>query len=288
MIPIRSHGISCTRFQSVVGVDDEVATREPCGSRCGMEPPRCSPPPALTPTSPAATIDIDITGVTNLRLLVTDNGDGNNIDHADWADAKVTCAAVSTRRRRRSPRSPQPDTSTGVLATTVTPNATLLRDHSTLPLSRAPSVTLTVPQPGAPTSPAPSPTTAPTNAHHLHPLCRRWTANTSYRLQILGGASGVADVAGNRLATTATSTFTTASSGGGSTIRYLSDLSWGTATNGWGPPERDRSNGEQGATDGWSDPSSRASPTPRASAHTRASDDPDRSHRVSTAHDSSR
>ena len=32
---------------------------------------------------------------------------------------------------------------------------------------------------------------------------------------------------------------------------YLSDLSWsGTPTNGWGPPELDRSNGEQGASDG--------------------------------------
>jgi alpha-galactosidase len=31
---------------------------------------------------------------------------------------------------------------------------------------------------------------------------------------------------------------------------YVSDVAWTSATNGWGPPERDRSNGEQGATDG--------------------------------------
>jgi glucose/arabinose dehydrogenase len=31
---------------------------------------------------------------------------------------------------------------------------------------------------------------------------------------------------------------------------YLSDLNWISATNGWGPVEKDRSNGEQGATDG--------------------------------------
>jgi len=30
----------------------------------------------------------------------------------------------------------------------------------------------------------------------------------------------------------------------------LSDIDWVSATNGWGPPEKDRSNGEQGATDG--------------------------------------
>jgi alpha-galactosidase len=31
---------------------------------------------------------------------------------------------------------------------------------------------------------------------------------------------------------------------------YLSDLPWLSMTNGWGPVERDRSNGETGATDG--------------------------------------
>ena len=35
-----------------------------------------------------------------------------------------------------------------------------------------------------------------------------------------------------------------------STTTYLSDLIWTSATNGWGPVEKDRSNGEQGATDG--------------------------------------
>lgn len=36
--------------------------------------------------------------------------------------------------------------------------------------------------------------------------------------------------------------------GGGTT--YLSDLNWTSAVSGWGPVEKDRSNGEQGATDG--------------------------------------
>jgi alpha-galactosidase len=31
---------------------------------------------------------------------------------------------------------------------------------------------------------------------------------------------------------------------------YVSDVAWTSATNGWGPPERDRSNGETGASDG--------------------------------------
>lgn len=36
----------------------------------------------------------------------------------------------------------------------------------------------------------------------------------------------------------------------GAGIAYASDLSWSSATNGWGPPERDRSNGETGFSDG--------------------------------------
>ncbi len=34
------------------------------------------------------------------------------------------------------------------------------------------------------------------------------------------------------------------------TTTYLSDINWTSATNGWGPVEKDRSNSEQGATDG--------------------------------------
>jgi hypothetical protein len=47
--------------------------------------------------------------------------------------------------------------------------------------------------------------------------------------------------------TTRTATF---GSGGGTSTRYLSDLTWTSMTNGWGPVERDRSNAELGATDG--------------------------------------
>ncbi|HEY7132920.1 MAG TPA: NPCBM/NEW2 domain-containing protein, partial [Candidatus Limnocylindrales bacterium] len=64
-----------------------------------------------------------------------------------------------------------------------------------------------------------------------------------------GGSTGVADLAGNRLAADSTSTFTTAAGGGGTTA-YLSDLAYTVTANGWGPVEKDRSNGEQAAGDG--------------------------------------
>jgi hypothetical protein len=75
-------------------------------------------------------------------------------------------------------------------------------------------------------------------------------AGTVYTVRTKGGATGVADVAGNRLVADATSTFTTATAGGGGTTSYLSDLAYTVTANGWGPVEKDRSNGEQAAGDG--------------------------------------
>jgi len=36
-------------------------------------------------------VSADVTGVRVLTLRVTDGGDGRNRDHADWADARLTC-----------------------------------------------------------------------------------------------------------------------------------------------------------------------------------------------------
>jgi beta-galactosidase len=36
-------------------------------------------------------IDVDVTGARRLELVVPDAGDGNALDHPDWADAKLTC-----------------------------------------------------------------------------------------------------------------------------------------------------------------------------------------------------
>jgi hypothetical protein len=38
-------------------------------------------------------VDVDVTGVNELRLLVLDGGDGNGNDHADWANARLTSPA---------------------------------------------------------------------------------------------------------------------------------------------------------------------------------------------------
>ena len=75
-------------------------------------------------------------------------------------------------------------------------------------------------------------------------------AGLVYTATVMGGASGVKDTSGNTLASSGTWSFTTAAGGGGPTTRYLSDLAWTSATNGLGPVERDKSNGEAAAGDG--------------------------------------
>jgi hypothetical protein len=36
-------------------------------------------------------VDVDVTGTNRLTLVVTDGGDSIEYDHADWADATITC-----------------------------------------------------------------------------------------------------------------------------------------------------------------------------------------------------
>src|SRR3989442_4731648 len=73
-------------------------------------------------------------------------------------------------------------------------------------------------------------------------------ASTTYLATVKGDGPGVKDLAGNALVLDKTWTFTTAASS--STTSYLSDLAWTQVANGWGPVEKDRSNGENLAGDG--------------------------------------
>ncbi|MFB9993177.1 NPCBM/NEW2 domain-containing protein [Deinococcus oregonensis] len=43
-------------------------------------------------TDAAKTISVNVSGVQNLRLVVTDAGDGINFDHADWASPMLACS----------------------------------------------------------------------------------------------------------------------------------------------------------------------------------------------------
>lgn len=83
-------GGGCRTFSASVGLDDE--TTQP-GSVVfqvvGDDKPLYDS--GVLRRAPAVPITVDTTGVRVLSLRVTDGGDGRNFDHADWAEAHLTC-----------------------------------------------------------------------------------------------------------------------------------------------------------------------------------------------------
>ncbi|MCU1328812.1 MAG: hypothetical protein JWN34_4182 [Bryobacterales bacterium] len=82
----------CSAFASTVGVDDEV----PAGSGSVIfqvwgDGAKLYESPRLVSGNAALPINVDVSGRKDLSLVVTDAGDGNGYDHADWASARLTC-----------------------------------------------------------------------------------------------------------------------------------------------------------------------------------------------------
>lgn len=84
-------GSACTAFSARVGVDDEKEGRGSVAFRVVGDGRELAATPVLTGGSAAVPIDADLTGVRMLDLQVTDGGNGNDSDHADWASAAITC-----------------------------------------------------------------------------------------------------------------------------------------------------------------------------------------------------
>ncbi|MFV5996297.1 NPCBM/NEW2 domain-containing protein [Streptomyces sp. NPDC056231] len=84
-------GKQCSRLTAAVGVDAEVAEHGSVVFEVWVDGKQAWKSPLMTGTEPASPVDVDLAGATTLRLRVTDGGDGNQYDHADWADARLAC-----------------------------------------------------------------------------------------------------------------------------------------------------------------------------------------------------
>ena len=194
-------------------------------------------------TTATRNVSVNITGVNTLRLVVAIGPDGNSYDHADWADAMVTCSTGGDTT---------PPTVTGVSpadgATGVVVNANITGTFSeAVNAATLTTATVTLRQGTATRCRRRLPTTRrPTRSRSTRR--RIWLGNTVYTATIKGGGSGVKDLAGNALAADRVWTFTTGTAG--VTVTYLSDRAWTEIANGWGPVEKDRSNGQTGPNDG--------------------------------------
>jgi len=84
----------CTSLVADVGVDDESRASRVASVTFEIwaDTTKVADSGVVTWQDAAKTLTADITGASFVRLVVTDAGDGKDYDHADWADARVTCA----------------------------------------------------------------------------------------------------------------------------------------------------------------------------------------------------
>jgi alpha-galactosidase len=86
-------GGKCTSFSAQVGVDD--SSTSGAGTvrfQVIADGDMLFDSQNVSGTTPAMAVNVDLTGKRRLKLLVTNADDGNSLDRAAWADAKVECA----------------------------------------------------------------------------------------------------------------------------------------------------------------------------------------------------
>jgi hypothetical protein len=81
---------AATQFAADIGVDDEVGNAGSVTFEVWADGAKLYGSPTLTGATATAQVNLNITGKSQLRLVVTDGGDGNTADHADWANASVS------------------------------------------------------------------------------------------------------------------------------------------------------------------------------------------------------
>ncbi|WP_329361368.1 NPCBM/NEW2 domain-containing protein [Streptomyces sp. NBC_01483] len=84
-------GKRCRTVTADVGVDDEKGANGTVAFEIWADDTLVASTGVLTNAMPAQPVSADVTGAQVVRLVVTDGGDGVDSDHADWANARLTC-----------------------------------------------------------------------------------------------------------------------------------------------------------------------------------------------------
>ncbi|MFD1046202.1 NPCBM/NEW2 domain-containing protein [Kibdelosporangium lantanae] len=82
---------NCTTVTADVGVDDEAGTNGTVSFEVWADGAKVADSGVLTNAMPAKPLQANVSGATLIRLVTADGGDGINYDHADWANAHITC-----------------------------------------------------------------------------------------------------------------------------------------------------------------------------------------------------
>ena len=246
-------GRNYTRFISDIGVDDEVGNNGSVVFQVWGDGVQIYDSGIMTGSSTTKTVDVDVTGRQNLRLVVTGGSDGIAYDHANWANAQLIASTPT-------PDATPPSATLNASTLTTVPSSTTpytftvtYRDNLAVNFSTLDSNDLLVTGPNGYSQAAIFISATPA-ANSLQIIATyqigapggSWDTNEAGTYTVALESTQVSDTSSNEIAAATLGTFQVVV---GTTV-YLSDLTATAATNGWGPIERDRSNGEQGVSDG--------------------------------------
>ena len=197
----------CTAFRVTVGVDDETAGAGTGTVEVWLDGVLVVASGVITGGTAPLSGALDVTGKTELRLVVTDAGDGSSGDDVDWADAQLDCTrpggdltppAVTVVSPVASAVAVPADASVSAsFSETLDPGSV---GPATVTLVEA---TTSAPVNGAVTYDAPSHRVTLIPASPLAPGAR-------YTATLAAGLGGIADPAGNTMTTPFSWSFTVA------------------------------------------------------------------------------
>jgi hypothetical protein len=222
-------GGSYSQFLADIGVDDEVGNNGSVDFQIFLDNTKVFDSGTMTGASATQQVSVPINGQSTLRLVVTDSGNGNNSDHADWANARLISGPVV----------PPPATPSNLNASynTTTGNIDLswsdpTNDETGFRIERKAGINGTYAQ----IADLPAGTFTYPDGNNLVP-------GTTYYYHVYAYQTGAPNSGfSNEVNVTVPIP--------PGTTTYLSDLPFTVTANGWGPPEKDHSNGETGASDG--------------------------------------
>ena len=246
-------GGAYTRFTSSIGVDDEVGSNGSVVFQVWADGIQLFASSTMSGSTATQLVDVDLTGRQSLRLVVTGGSDGIAYDHANWANAQLITGT------------PTPDTTAPTATATavnITTSGTSTYDFTVTYIDNQ-SVNITTLDGSDVRVSGPNSFSQLASLVSVSPAGNGTPRTATYRITAPGGvwhpadngaytialqASQVTDLSGNAVAAGTLGTFQVNVSN--TTSTYLSDLTPASATNAWGPVERDQSNGEAGAGDG--------------------------------------
>jgi lysophospholipase L1-like esterase len=221
-------GGTYSAFSADVGVDDEAGNNGSVVFQVYVDGQLKYTSPRLTGSSTTQQVSVPLaSNNTTLRLVVTDSGDGGTFDHGDWANARLTLGAPVSAPNAPSGLSASFDSSTNQIGLSWTDNAS---DELGFRIERKAGAGGSYSQ----IAEIGADQTSYTDTSTL-------SIGTTYFYRVLAFKNGATSGFSNEASAAVTAPPGTT---------FVSDLNPSSQSNGWGPMERDRSNGEQGATDG--------------------------------------